>query len=618
MLGPVASAELLRAGRRGKAHVLRWAYAAWLVLQLLYLYDATHARRYYNAPRPSPVKAAADFGQRFRDLVLGQQFVLIALVTPAFVAGAVTDEKTRGTLQALLTAHVTPADVVLGKLLGRCAQVAALALVPLPLLAVVGPIAGVPPEFLVVLVAVTALVLFGLGGVSVLASVWTRQTRAAVILTYVVLGGGLAVGAVLADYGWLPAGWRDDFDPVRVLRPALDREDPAEAFRRLGRAAVAWGGLGAVATGLAVWRLRPAYLRQLEARPRGRLALGRLVARPRPTRDALAWKERYVGRRVPPWVGVPVVAGLGGAVTAYALSGVGPLAAAMGRGGPGLVAGYVLMQEGFYALLVATLVVGVRCSGTITGERERQTWDGLMTTPMTVPDIVRGKLRGILRATWPYVLAYWLGAGLVAGIATSDDPLLPVAAVLIGAGVAGLVVWQWRRLAGWAGVGLVLLPAGVGGLNLAYIAAIGLGVTWLTMYFLGAVGLYCSAKSRSSWRSLLGTVVLGYLGGSALFCVSFPVSCIFTLLLAVVAAVLNELIRGTGGQYGPFAALEALAGVFYTAGAAVVLGLVARSVVLAAENAVAKFDRIPPNWVRMIEYDLPQHGPQVYRRRLPR
>src|SRR3954451_10007058 len=119
MLGPVFSAELLRAGRRGRAHVLRWIYAAWLTVQLLYVFDQTHAPPRYNAPRPTATKAAAAFGQGIRDLILGQQFVLIILVAPAFFAGAVTDEKTRGTLQNRLTAHVTPTDIVLGKLAAR-------------------------------------------------------------------------------------------------------------------------------------------------------------------------------------------------------------------------------------------------------------------------------------------------------------------------------------------------------------------------------------------------------------------------------------------------------------------------------------------------------------------
>ena len=123
MLGPIFSAEMLRAGRRGRAHVLRWLYAGWLCLQLVYTYDATHAPVGYGQPPPAPTKAAAAFGQTFRDLVLSQQFILIVLVTPAFVAGAITDEKMRGTLQGLLTAYVTPTDIVLGKLAARCAQV---------------------------------------------------------------------------------------------------------------------------------------------------------------------------------------------------------------------------------------------------------------------------------------------------------------------------------------------------------------------------------------------------------------------------------------------------------------------------------------------------------------
>ena len=418
MLGPVFTVEMLRAGRRGRSHVLRWIYAAWLCLQLLYVYDQTHAPPYYKAPRPKATQAAADFGKRLSDLILTQQFILILLVTPAFVAGAVTDEKMRGTLQNLLTAHVTPADIVLGKLGGRCAQVGALALTPLPILAAIGPVAGLPPEFLIILIAVTGLILFGLGGVSLLMSVWARQTRSAVIATYVIFLGGWW----LIASGWIPGEWFDAFYPKKVLAPAVDRVDPGEAFRRLGQAALMWGGLGLVTTVLAVWRLRPAYLRQLEARLRGRLALGRVTARPRLIRDPLAWKERFVGLRVPAWAGVPVVFALAAAITAYTLdTQFAPVPRQRFE---------VMYAYGMWALLLATLVVGVRCSGTITGERERQTWDGLMMTPLTVPEIVRGKLRGILRSTWPYLLAFWFGTGVVGGLFTPYDPRV-VAVVVV-------------------------------------------------------------------------------------------------------------------------------------------------------------------------------------------
>ena len=361
MLGPVFNAEMLRAGRRWWWQLLRRIYAGWLCLQLVYVYDSTHAEFTYGMPPQAPVsrlKAAANFGQQFRDLVIGQQFMLIVLVTPAFVAGTITDEKTRGTLQGLLTAYITPADIVLGKLAARVAQVGILALTPLPLLAFVGQYAGVTPEFLLALLAITLLLLFGLGGASMLASVWVRQTRGAVLATYF----GLFAGYFLIRYGWVTGAWTDYFGLIRVLDPLVNREDPAEAFRRLMQATMAWGGLGVITTSLAVWRLRPAYLRQMEARPR-RARFQRLTARTIPARDVVAWKERRVGRRVPVWLGVPLTCLATAAVVGYVVQG---MTIPAWRGG----AAYVLMQVGVYSFLLATLMVGVRCSGSITGERE--------------------------------------------------------------------------------------------------------------------------------------------------------------------------------------------------------------------------------------------------------
>jgi ABC-type transport system involved in multi-copper enzyme maturation permease subunit len=607
MLGPVFSAEMLRAGRRGRAHVLRWIYAAWLCMQLLYVYDQANFSPTTSAGtgRPNRAKIAADFSQRLRDLILGQQFILIVLVTPAFVAGAITDEKTRGTLQALLTAHVTPTDIVLGKLFGRCAQVGTLALTPLPLLALIGPVAGIPPEFLVILIAVTALVLFGLGGVSLLASVWFRQTRTAVIVTYVVFAGGW----LAAESGWVPGEWPAWFDAKRALDPAVDRDNLTVAFRHLGQAAIAWGGLGLMTTILAIWRLRPAYLRQMEARPRGRLALGRLWPRPRPTRDPLAWKERYVGLRVPRWVGLPVVVAIGAVFMAVAFSDV--------AGGMGGTNSYyrnsVLYSMGGWSLLLATLVVGVRCSGTITGERERQTWDGIMTTPLTIQRIVRGKLYGIICSTWPYVLAFWFGAMWMAGLTLADDPRLMIAMLLsvpVGFGLAALPKPRWGE---WAVTALVILVAFGSGFEAGIIVGGAMGVTWLAMYFLGVVGLYCSARSQTSWRSLLGTVSAGYVGGFALFCLSTPVSCLSMLVLSVIVGAVREVIE-LAGTPSPPVFREQYVAIFWMLGSAGVFWLVARAILASAEATVAKTDRIAPNWVRMIEQNLPRYGPSGPRR----
>ena len=65
--------------------------------------------------------------------------VLLFLLTPAFVAWAITDEKSRGTLQYLLTSSLTTWEIVVGKLLGRLVHLGLLALAALPLFALMAP-----------------------------------------------------------------------------------------------------------------------------------------------------------------------------------------------------------------------------------------------------------------------------------------------------------------------------------------------------------------------------------------------------------------------------------------------------------------------------------------------
>src|SRR5262249_41435488 len=47
-------------------------------------------------------------------------------------------------------------------------------------------------------------------------------------------------------------------------------------------------------------------------------------------------------------------------------------------------------------MFLASLLVGVRSSGAIVGERERQTWDALLTTPLTERELVRGKYWAVI------------------------------------------------------------------------------------------------------------------------------------------------------------------------------------------------------------------------------
>src|SRR5262249_8513545 len=133
------------------------------------------------------ITAAAS--RSFTTTFVVQQFFLLLIATPAITAGAVTDEKKSGTLQYLLTTDLTAWQILAGKLLGGTAQVAVLALTGLPVLCFIGVFGGLELPALFGLVGVSVPPLFALGAASLLASVWTRQTRDAVLGLYA--AGGL-------------------------------------------------------------------------------------------------------------------------------------------------------------------------------------------------------------------------------------------------------------------------------------------------------------------------------------------------------------------------------------------------------------------------------------------
>ncbi len=122
-------------------------------------------------------------------------------------------------------------------------------------------------------------------------------------------------------------------------------------------------------------------------------------------------------------------------------------------------AGNGFLVQGLGVMLLASLVVGIRCSGAVTGERERRTWEALLLTPLHAKQLVRGKLWGIMGASYVYLLAY----------------AAPAIVLSVFGGVLSLF---WVLL--W------------------------LAVTVLAMYYIGAAGLWASVRSQNSVARLAG------------------------------------------------------------------------------------------------------------------
>jgi ABC-type transport system involved in multi-copper enzyme maturation permease subunit len=520
MIGTIVHQELLLGGRRNRLHYVRWAYGTWLILQVFLFYTqylAVEQRKQFIRMQAAwmnggvelaplvPVSAPEVVGAQFAENFFTQQFILLAIATPALVAGAVTDEKRRGTLQYLLLTEFDSRQLLLGKLLGRVAQVAVLALIGLPLFALLGGFGGVQPLTFLAFLVLSALEAFAIAAAALLASVWCRQTRDAVLALY---GVGVAAGLVV----WRVGGVLELFNPYWALDGA-DSMAPAELFGRLGQAALAWGAVAVACMGLAVWRLKPTYLRELEGSPAKRSVwpIGRRKAcDDQPVR----WRECHVEglspvaglRRVPQWLAVVMLALATTASSVLILTlTLTPGATAadvldaarhldFGRLEQLLpTAGSGFWIQGVVIMLLASLVVGIRCSGAVTGERERQTWEALLLTPLTARELIRGKLWGVMGASYAYLLA------------------CGVPAVTLSL-VAGPLATFWTVL--W------------------------LAVTVLAMYFVGAAGLWSSVQSKSSWQALLKTLAWGYLFGAVInFIASFIVSIILFMIVLLLGAL---------------------------------------------------------------------------------
>ena len=137
-----------------------------------------------GGPRPNEM---ALFAASFFYLFMVVQFVTIALLTPAYTAGAIAEEKERKTLEFLLATDLRNREIVLGKLAARVFNLTLLILVGLPILCFLQLLGGVEPSLMIAGFAVTIMTMVSLAGLSIFNSVLTRKPRDAITLTY--LGG---------------------------------------------------------------------------------------------------------------------------------------------------------------------------------------------------------------------------------------------------------------------------------------------------------------------------------------------------------------------------------------------------------------------------------------------
>ncbi|MBX6315728.1 MAG: ABC transporter permease subunit [Isosphaeraceae bacterium] len=448
--GPVFHVELIITARRARYYGLRVLYGLILLLVLWQTYESRLGWRRTTGRDQVSIREMAAFAHSVYFSFMTTQGLAVLFLTPALVAGVIADEKQRKTLHYLLASQLTSGEIVLGKLLARLLHVGVFLALGLPVMSLLTLFGGVDPEQVFAVTAGTLTIAFFLAGLSVYVSTIARRVRDAILAVYVLTLLWLVV-PLFIEFG-MKGEWPQIYALIGPINEWIYRSNPFGTLIDLdgppGRRAavagmsaygrVAWMlGLqllaGAALTALAVWRLRPVYRSQGDYRGTlGRVfRQGRLRLWPRPAcgEAPMLWKEFYIVRS----------GGLTRALMAlaYVIGLVVLIYWAIYFGQPAFEElaeyGYgVTMRPGSrhrsefngFLRVVGTLLyalwglgVAIAAAGSVTSEREEDTWVSLTTTDLTGGEILGAKMLGAIgsmRAIGVLMVLLW-GLGVVSG-----------------------------------------------------------------------------------------------------------------------------------------------------------------------------------------------------------
>ena len=133
--GPVLFYDMVRTSRaRSRYMITRLIYGGFLLFILCYLYLILWVSTNFNL-NPNEMnegmqrRAMAVLAESFFFFFMILQLAIVVLLTPAYVAGAIADEKDRKTMEFILATDLRDREIIFSKLLSRLANMAACVLV---------------------------------------------------------------------------------------------------------------------------------------------------------------------------------------------------------------------------------------------------------------------------------------------------------------------------------------------------------------------------------------------------------------------------------------------------------------------------------------------------------
>jgi ABC-type transport system involved in multi-copper enzyme maturation permease subunit len=449
---PTALQEFRSIARRPRTYVTR---VVWLLLLLLLLGLLLSGVFRTNILTANEAARVAQFLAR---LVLLAQAVSLYLLTPAVAAGMVAEDRQRRILTLILATPLTSASILAGKLLARCAEVAGILLIAFPVLALVSLLGGVDLVELAAFELVLLINTLYIACLSMLVGLGARNARSAVMSIYL-LWAGLIVGPLILES--LNLRLPSPPPPLDLWCAAVRPDAPLiHSFQTILQANVTtvdqWLppllvvplGLAAGCFLIAVSRLR-SISAQVDGDRRARLGGGKSPIHSRATRwlddHPVFWKEISPTRRISrklmhifPWL---LVFGLFAWFLAPRMLLLPWYNTSVNTSEVLGICIVTIVMLGFFT------AVGVLASalGSITGEKERDSWVSLRATPLELRQIVVEKAAATI---WNY--RWWIALILcsmviAAGVRpallfTVPSMLITLASDLIFSAALGLMI----------------------------------------------------------------------------------------------------------------------------------------------------------------------------------
>ncbi|CAG0981232.1 hypothetical protein PHYC_01777 [Phycisphaerales bacterium] len=579
---PIAVRLVQNGSRRSRHLYIRASYLAVLIVVLLWALMLGS-----SAGGGIDYRDLAQSGARSFTWIAYLQVLLICVIAPVFMGGAIAQEASPRTWEVLLTTPMTAAEIVLGNLFGRLFFVIALLLASMPLFALTQYFGGVPGKAVFASYFVAASAALLVGALAIALSVSRLVGKRAFFVFYVCIVGYLGVtvaidlalrgagrGAGAGNGVTIMTGLNPFLALYALLNPTNYPRAPEGSFTGIKawmlETPVTFWCAGSALVSLffmvgSTFTVRAGGLQTLGENTSGIPLHRRLFGLP-PKKvgehrapkhvwtNPIAWREAASRNSSPAKIAARYVfLGLGGlyGLSLIYLFHTGALAANTFR--------FALVATVWGELAIIALV-GINVAATaISKEREDGTLDLLLTTPITASAYLKGKLRGLVMYLIP-LLAVPLGT-------------LAAASVYVAIGGLGNTGVSVHYSGGGGGTPVVSGP-----LILPEAAVIAPIAVIPFMAFCVMVGLHWSLKSRGTLSSVIGTIAIVFaVAGVAGLCgwnasgniaILGPVLAALSPASMVFACVYpEEALATTISQSGPIGARTCLiVGAFLSAG----------------------------------------------------